>query len=312
MGILRRLFGGRQRQPPRDESLPATSPQREPPPSQPANLGALTEVRGVGEATVRNLEGAGFTSLETLAAADLDALLAVPGVGPTTAARVRAHARGEPAPELSSTPTPTDGHGQPNAAFNASRRIDRGIHEMLGLCRGVLADGLVSTEEALMLANWMESNPDLVSQWPASALAERLDRIFADGVVDADEQQEMADLLREIAGVVEEGEQAVGQSSTLPLDKPAPPLRFEGWEYVFTGRFASGTRRWCQQAVERLGAGTTSDVTLRTNALVIGTYGSRDWAHSSFGRKIQKAVQYRDERGAELVIVDEAHWNRFL
>lgn len=276
----------------------------------PAAIARVVSIRGVGERTARNLSAAGFGSVEAIASATEKDLLAVPGVGPTTAARLKAYAAGDPIPVTSPERARLNPDGQPTPAFNASRRIDRGIHEMLGLCRGILADGVVSADEALLLMNWMESNPDLTQQWPASALAERLDRIFADGVVEPDEQEDLAELLREISGVIEGGEQAVGQSTTLPLDRPPPPLQFSGWEYVFTGRFASGTRRWCQQAVERGGAACASDVTLRTNVLVVGTYGSRDWAHSSYGRKIEKAVEYR--RKTDIVIVDEAHWSSFL
>ena len=273
-------------------------------------IAGVVSIRGVGERTARNLAAAGFDSVEAIATATEEDLLAVPGVGPTTAARLKAYAAGDPIPVAAAPRTRLDSDAQPTPAFNASRRIDRGIHEMLGLCRGVLADGVVSTEEALLLMNWMESNPDLTQQWPASALAERLDRVFADAVVEPDEQEDLAELLREISGVIEGGEQAIGQSATLPLDRPPPALQFGGWEYVFTGRFASGTRRWCQQAVERLGAACASDITLRTNVLVVGTYGSRDWAHSSYGRKIEKAVEYR--RKTDIMIIDEAHWSSFL
>jgi NAD-dependent DNA ligase len=272
------------------------------------DVSGLTTVRGVGEATVRNLAAAGFETVEEIGRASEAALIAVPGVGPTTAARLKAYATGAPEPPISRQRYAADATPAP---FNASRRIDRAIHEMLGLCRGVLADGIVTTEEALLLINWMEANPDVIAQWPASALADRLDRIFADGVVEPHEQRELEALLREITGTLEDGEQAVGRTATLPLNSPPPALEFDGWEYVFTGRFACGTRRWCQQAVEARGGTITGDVRMRTNVLVVGTYGSRDWAHSSYGRKIQKAVDYR-ARGAPVRIVAEDHWSGFL
>lgn len=311
MGLLRWLFGvapaGPATEAPADERSTAPRP---PPFADLPDLAGVVSIRGVGQRTVRNLATAGFATVDDIAGATDEDLLSVPGVGPTTAARLKAYAVGDPIPIASPMSSELGADAQPPGAFNASRRIDRGIHEMLGLCRGVLADGKVSTDEALLLMNWMLANQDLTDQWPASALVQRLDRIFADGVVDPEEQEELADLLREITGILEGGEQGVGRSTTLPLDRPPPGLRFAGWEYVFTGRFACGTRRWCQQAVERLGAATTSDVTLRTNVLVVGTYGSRDWAHSSFGRKIEKALEYR--RKTEIVIVDEAHWSGFL
>jgi NAD-dependent DNA ligase len=318
ISFLRRLFGSSQgvvsttsaaAEPASQPVVSASSPEPTQTERPSPDLGGIIVVRGVGEGTVRNLRAAGFTSVETIAKASEAELLAVPGVGLATAARLKAYARGEPAPKLRARPRPTPEQISP--AFNASRRIDRAIHEMLGLCRGVLADGIVTTEEALLLANWIEENPDIVNQWPASALAGRIERIFADGVVEPREQRELEALLREITGTVEKGEQAVGRSSTLPLDMPPPLLEFDGWEYVFTGRFASGTRRWCQQAVERIGAACGSTVTNRTNVLVIGTYGSRDWSYSGFGRKIQKAVDYRT-KGTGILIVAEDYWSGCL
>lgn len=315
LDLVKKLFGGTAGAavtPPtisRPENSPTHRPQSVPASAE--KLADLTMIRGVGEGTVANLRAAGYGNVQAIAEASKRDLLAVPGVGPTTAARLKAYAAGDPEPAASTPKTALDPDGQAHRAFNASRRIDRGIHEMLGLCRGLLADGIVTADEALMLSNWLEANGEAAGQWPANAVAERFDRIFADGVVDSEEQEELAQLLREVTGTIEEGEQAVGRSSTLPLTDPRPALEFKGWQYVFTGRFASGTRRWCQQTVERLGAATTSDVTLSTNVLVIGTYGSRDWAHSSFGRKIQKAMEYQ-QRGHSVLIVDEAHWSRHL
>jgi hypothetical protein len=48
-------------------------------------------------------------------------------------------------------------------------------------------------------------------------------------------------------------------------------------------------------------------ITKKLNYLVIGSVGSRDWAHSTHGRKIEKAVSYRNG-GAPLAIIGEEHW----
>lgn len=52
------------------------------------------------------------------------------------------------------------------------------------------------------------------------------------------------------------------------------------------------------------------NITRRTSYLVIGTFGSRDWVHTAFGRKIEKAVSYRE--AVPLRIVAEEHWVRTL
>ena len=119
-------------------------------------------------------------------------------------------------------------------------------------------------------------------------LAERLQRIFTDGWVDDTERVELAEMLTSIvggtAGVVL-GEDAATQ---LPLDVPPPSFAWSGSVFVFTGKFAFGTRASCQCEADKRGGRCESNVTRRTRYLIIGTFGSRDWVHTSFGRKIQK------------------------
>ena len=80
---------------------------------------------------------------------------------------------------------------------------------------------------------------------------------------------------------------------------------------VFTGKFAFGPRSDCERAVIKLKGICERGVTKRTDYLIIGTFGSRDWVHTSFGRKIEQAVDYRDA-GESLAIVAEENWVRAL
>jgi NAD-dependent DNA ligase len=201
-----------------------------------------------------------------------------------------------------------DDHGQPlNTSFNAARRKDRDIAEMLGLAKGVLADGMVSSSEAELLRVWARNHPECVAEWPGNALYHRLERVFADEVVTPDEQEDLAQLLRDLvggrAGIIA-GDDA---ASTLPLDVPLPPVDFDGAVFVFTGRFAFGPRKICEQAVATLGAQCASSVTCKTRYVVVGTFGSRDWAQTSYGRKIEQAVELRS-KGEHIAILSEDHW----
>lgn len=198
---------------------------------------------------------------------------------------------------------PLDRDAQPLIDFNAARRLDRDVHEMLGLCRGVLADGVVTEGEAVFLRDWIAARPHVTENFAGRELARRLAQIFADGRVDDDEREDLAELLRQL------GQDQYGETlaTTLPFDEPAPELVFTGHTYVFTGKFAFGPRKVCERAVMDLGALVAPSITKRTDVVVIGTFCSRDWAHTSFGRKIEKAVEYR-ESGIPLAIVGEDHW----
>jgi hypothetical protein len=205
-----------------------------------------------------------------------------------------------------------DPHGQPyNLRFNRARRAERDLSEMLGLVKGLLADGVVNDAEAAHLATWAAHHPDAAEQWPIPALKARLDQVFADGRIDDVERRDLAELLEAIvggtAGIIV-GDDA---ATELPLDEPAPEIRWSGSVFVFTGKFAFGPRAECQREAIALGGECEQNITRRTRYLVLGTFGSRDWVHTAFGRKIQQAVEYR-AGGVPLAIVGEDHWARAL
>jgi NAD-dependent DNA ligase len=193
-------------------------------------------------------------------------------------------------------------------AWNLQRRIDAGIDELIGLIRGVLADGEVTEAEATLLAAWILKHSEIVTEWPVNVVARRLNRIFEDGQVDQTEREELKILLAEVVG--ENDNPLVTPSATLPLSKPAPEVVFDQNLFVFTGKFAFGPRRVCEAEVLARGGRIAARVTLQTNYVVIGSVGSRDWIHSSWGRKIEKAVEYRDL--CSLAIISEQRWGRFL
>jgi hypothetical protein len=212
-----------------------------------------------------------------------------------------------------------DENGRPqNRAYNQRRRADRAVNEMLGLVRGVIADGRVSDAEIESVRQWLVQNAEVAHVWPISVLAERIARIFSDGVVDKVERSELLRLFQQTTGA---GPSVPGSGpgapdpevrpSRLPLCTPAPDLTFAGKVYVMTGAFVYGTRHVCEEAVVRRGAQVRSSVTKQTHVLVIGAIGNSDWIHSSHGRKIEKAVAYRAD-GIPLSIVSEEHWQRFV
>lgn len=179
-----------------------------------------------------------------------------------------------------------DAHGQPfNVRFNRARRAERDLSELLGLAKGVLADGVVTEAEGGLVHQWVAGHPDAVEQWPVNVLHARLLRIFEDGRVDDAEQRDLAELLTALvggqAGIIG-GEDA---ASDLPIDRPPPSLVWTGSVFVFTGKFAFGPRSECERHVIQLGALCESSIIRRTNYLLIGTLGSRDWVHTSCGRK---------------------------
>jgi NAD-dependent DNA ligase len=204
----------------------------------------------------------------------------------------------------------TDPHGQPiETANNASRRVTRAIHELIGFMRGIIADDHINEREAERLAHWVLANKEAVEHWPVNVLANRLNRIYADHQADEEERAELAELVKEVIGQADIDEMSFSPAS-LPLTKPAPEVIFDMNEFVFTGRFMFGTRKQCEREVELRGGKCGGNVRLQTNYLVVGALMSRDWKFSSFGTKILKAVDYQQHCGIQ--IIAEQHWHSFL
>lgn len=200
-----------------------------------------------------------------------------------------------------------DADNQPPSGVNARLRSDRATDELIGLARGLMADDVLTEPEIILLVEWINANPDACSRFPGTVLIRRLERILEDGVIDEEEVAELEETLRELLGETVGRVDGASMASTLPLDAPPPPVKFSGKTFVFTGKFAYGPRRVCEGAVTALGARAVQAPSRKVDYVVIGTVGSRDWAHSAFGRKIEYAMELRDA-GSGLQIVSEEHW----
>jgi NAD-dependent DNA ligase len=205
-----------------------------------------------------------------------------------------------------------DPHGQPyGVQFNAARRTERDLSEMLGLVKAMLVDGVVTDVEAKYLRDWGSNHPDALKCWPASQIFGRLQQYFADGRIDDTERADLQELLSSLIGGTASLVLGYEGATTLPLDTPPPLVCWHKEVYVFTGKFAYGTRKDCEREVTGRGGLCESNITRNTSFLVIGTFGSRDWAQTSYGRKIQKAADLKLS-GFPVRIIGEDHWARAL
>jgi NAD-dependent DNA ligase len=146
-----------------------------------------------------------------------------------------------------------------------------------------------------------------VRRWPGNALFARIQHVFEDGVIDEQERADLAALMSQLVGGKISMVIGADGPTTLPVDDPAPPIEWNENVFVMTGRFAYGTRAVCEQEIVSRGGQLAANVTKRTTYLVLGTFGSDDWSHSSYGRKIERACELKSA-GSEIYIVTEDHW----
>jgi NAD-dependent DNA ligase len=194
-------------------------------------------------------------------------------------------------------------------AYGRERLTDRQVDELTGLARGLCADGVLNQLEVEFLEKWLAANMGITGNPIIRTLYSRVAEILSDGIADKAEREELMHTLSSFSGNDFELGEAL-KSTALPLCEPPPDLTFLGHVYCFTGTFSYGRRPVCEQAVLDRG-GSCGSLTRKTDVLVVGVYATESWKHSSFGHKIMKAAEMRDE-GLPIALVSEAHWVRHL
>jgi hypothetical protein len=76
---------------------------------------------------------------------------------------------------------------QLHTMFNRARIDDRQVNELIGLAKGIIADGAVSQAEAEFLQKWLVANAAARENPVVMTLLARIDEVLRDGHLDVEE-----------------------------------------------------------------------------------------------------------------------------
>ncbi len=192
-----------------------------------------------------------------------------------------------------------------------SEEMEDSINELIGLLLGISVDGKISDDEFEYLDNWLINNSHIDNTWPANILMGRIRDIKEDGVIDAEEKRELLETLKQISGQrFDETGSADGAVAEVFSDQITEFYHLNK-KICFTGKFICGTRNVCENSAKRKGAIISKSVTTDLDVLILGTLASRDWRFTSHGRKIEKALGYKN-KGRDILILSERTWLKFV
>jgi len=197
-----------------------------------------------------------------------------------------------------------------NASIAASlqqRQLAKAAQTLLGICAGITCDSKINDLEIAYLRTWLADHPDVAAVWPGSAIARRIDEILADGIVTDEERTDLFSILKNLSGnqFAETGS-AEPAGPAIPFDDD-PSIFFRNMTFCFTGQFYYGTRAACERVILKLQAMAVDNVSGKLDYLVVGSAVSPDWVNSTYGRKIETAIQ-RQERYGQPAIISETQW----
>ena len=199
-----------------------------------------------------------------------------------------------------------DSDYQPPRAFNRKRVQERTIDEFVGICKGLLADERLSGKDVDFLRGWMFHNK--------SFFALGFERELYNKVMSAlEESGTVADMdvlyktLADVYGGKTDGFLAHSLSTKIPFTTPVPAI-MPGMSLCFTGKMSYGPRKICIAMSEARGFICNDEIVTDLECLVIGKIGSRDWMHSSYGRKIEQVIYFNKYNGLDIKIISEESW----
>jgi NAD-dependent DNA ligase len=181
---------------------------------------------------------------------------------------------------------------------------NRAIEHLMGLVTGMVADGELNELEIKMLSTWLASHPEATADFPGSIIARTVADALADGIITQAERTHLLQVLTQMASCDFSATGSVSpEVASLPIED-CVTIDFRNSMVCFTGEFLYGTRAACERLVLKVGAMCADNVSKKVDILVIGTRVAPDWAHTSFGRKIQRAVELQ-EQGHAIEIISE-------
>ena len=187
--------------------------------------------------------------------------------------------------------------------------ITSDMQRLHGIIHGLLADCVLTDEEIRKLADWISENDHLKGCYPFDEIDSVLTSILSDGKIDDHERQQLQAFIQEFAptGKVANNASDSKNLSASGICATCPSIIFEDMSFCLTGESQKASREELNQKIESSGGKIVAGVRKDLNYLIVCSGGNPCWAFSCYGRKVEKAIDYR-KQGSRIVI---AHENDF-
>ena len=181
-----------------------------------------------------------------------------------------------------------------------------------GLFRGILSDGILRDSEVVKLQSWLKDHRLLAGNFLFDELDARIKKVLLDGLIHDEERNDLVSFMLQFVSHLNEEARNCFVSNEIESDVPTaiygqPPVDFENRSFCLSGSFQLfGSKSEIEGIIQSRGGVVVGAMTKNVNYLVVGSNGSSDWRFGSFGRKVEKAMQFKS-KGITIEVIDE-HW----
>jgi len=191
---------------------------------------------------------------------------------------------------------------------NQERVIDKNVDECIGICKGVLSDDEFNENEKNYLIDWIRKNELHKHNQIVKLLYTELN----------DSTNTLEDLKTVLigftGGTLTPSDEVQNMTTSLPIEKDLKVIEFDNKTFCLTGTFSSayGNRKAIANILVDKGGIIKNTTPQVLDYLVIGEFGNNDWIHSSYGRKIEKAMGNQKSSYCNTKIISESQLLQFL
>ena len=179
------------------------------------------------------------------------------------------------------------------------------VQRLQGVLSAIASDGVVTEVEAESLTDWLGGHDHLRQCWPYDEVESVVASAMRDHWIDPVEQKTLLEYFASFSPTDMNFDKPEKSTNTLKgVCAVAPDIVFDGHLFCFTGDSERASRDEMTTMVLDRGGQVRSSVSSKLNYLVVGSYGNPCWTYSCYGRKIEKAIQLR-QQGEKIVIVHE-------
>jgi len=194
------------------------------------------------------------------------------------------------------------------ATCNYDRIVDKNINECIGICKGILSDDEFNESEKVFLMDWIKKNELDKNDSIVKILFDELNN--SNNTLDDSKNI----LIQFTGGILTPSNEIKSMTTTLPIEKDLKSVEFQNRSFCLTGKFSSayGNRQSIAKILQDKGGNIKDNVIISLDYLVIGEFGNNDWIHSSYGRKIEKAIENQKGYSCTTKIISESQLLPFL
>jgi len=188
-----------------------------------------------------------------------------------------------------------------------------------GFVHGLIVDGKVDDKELEGLRLWMNSRLEYKNNWPFNEIYKFVASVLEDGVITPEENNSIVAFFTNFAEVKAENaeaEKALYDRGYLVSEAPIldtidyiiskdHAIEIIGSNIVVTGQFESAKREIVESRIKDSGGIVHNSVKMDTDYVVIGALSNRCWAYSTYGRKIEKAMEFNQKYNSRIIFLDE-------